>query len=262
MAKTASNSTIQPLTEWWDEMGVDIDSALVDTMLAQATKTNVAAQQSARNAPSPPQKRTRTPKNLVLEAQEISAECATIDEIKQALEAFSGSPLKTGAVKTVVCAGVANAPLMVIGEGPGADEDRLGEPFVGRAGQLLDKMLGAINHSRESNAFITNVNFWRPPNNRNPSSEEVAVCLPFVNRMIELVKPKLVVTAGGVPTSELLGKSGIMRLRGQVQDFQTPSGYAVPIIPILHPSYLLRRPQDKSRAWRDLLVIEDTLARL
>ena len=153
--------------------------------------------------------------------------------------------------------GIFGADLMVIGEGPGAEEDRRGLPFVGKAGQLLDKMLAAIHRSRADNAMITNVNYWRPPGNRNPEAEELAVCRPFVDRMVELAQPKLIIAAGGVPTKSLLRSSdGIMRLRGTEHVFSTPGGASVPLIPILHPAYLLRRPQDKSRAWRDLLLVE------
>jgi DNA polymerase len=155
------------------------------------------------------------------------------------------------------------ASLMVIGEGPGAEEDRRGLPFVGKAGQLLDKMLAAIGRSRAENAFITNVNYWRPPGNRNPETDELAVCRPFVDRMIELTAPKLIIAAGGVPAVSLLAsKDGIMKLRGNEYAYATPAGFQVPIIPVLHPAYLLRRPQDKSRAWRDLMLIEKRLAEL
>ena len=152
---------------------------------------------------------------------------------------------------------------MVIGEGPGAEEDRRGLPFVGKAGQLLDRMLAAINRTRTENAFITNVNYWRPPGNRNPEEDELAICRPFVDRMVELAKPKLILAAGGVPAKALLNTSnGIMRLRGTEHVFKTPGGFSAPLIPILHPAYLLRRPQDKSRAWRDLLLAEKRLEEL
>jgi DNA polymerase len=134
---------------------------------------------------------------------------------------------------------------------------------VGKAGQLLDRMLAAIERRRETNAFITNVNYWRPPGNRNPDQEELDVCRPFVDRMMELTKPKLIVAAGGVPAKALLDtQDGIMRLRGSEHMFTTAGGYSVPLIPLLHPAYLLRRPQEKSRAWRDLLLVEKRLGEL
>ena len=179
------------------------------------------------------------------------------------IESFEGSPLKAAAHSTVVCDGTEGASLMVIGEGPGAEEDRRGLPFVGKAGQLLDRMLAAIERTRETNAFITNVNYWRPPGNRNPDQEELDVCRPFVDRMIELNQPKLIVAAGGVPAKALLDtQDGIMRLRGSEHVFTTAGGYSVPLIPLLHPAYLLRRPQEKSRAWRDLQLVEQRLGEL
>ena len=158
---------------------------------------------------------------------------------------------------------VVGAHRVLIGEGPGGDEDRVGKPFVGKAGQLLDKMLAAIGRSRTENALITNVNYWRPPGNRNPELDELAVCRPFVDRMIEIARPKLIVAAGGVPAVSLLNsRDGIMKLRGNEYGYATPGGYTVPLIPMLHPAYLLRRPQDKSRAWRDMLLIEKRLGEL
>lgn len=151
----------------------------------------------------------------------------------------------------------------MIGEGPGAQEDRQGKPFVGKAGQLLDKMLAAIGRNRAENALITNVNYWRPPGNRSPEADELAVCRPFVDRFIEVSRPRLIVAAGGIPAVSLLGsREGIMKLRGNEYCYTTPGGYRVPLIPMLHPAYLLRRPQDKSRAWRDLLLIEKRLGEL
>ena len=121
-------------------------------------------------------------------------------------------------------------------------------------------MLAAINASRETNTFITNVNFWRPPGNRNPEQEELDVCRPFVDRLVELNQPKIIIATGGVAAKTLLQtKTGIMRLRGSEHTFETPGGASIPMIPTLHPAYLLRRPQDKSRAWRDLLLVEQRL---
>ena len=151
---------------------------------------------------------------------------------------------------------------MVIGEGAGGTEDRVGLPFVGKAGQLLDRMLAAIALDRKTNTFITNVTYWRPPGNRNPEADELAVCRPFVDRMIELNAPKLIIAAGGVSAKTLLNtKTGIMKLRGAWVDYTTPGGFTAPIMPTFHPAYLLRRSQDKSRAWRDLLEIQARLAK-
>ena len=148
---------------------------------------------------------------------------------------------------------------MIIGEGPGRDEDLKGFPFVGKSGQLLDKMFAAIGYRRTENLYITNVNYWRPPGNRNPTPEEVALCAPFVERHIELIAPKLIVATGAVAARALLATSdGIMRLRGRQLTYQR-GNLKIPLIPTMHPAYLLRRPQDKAKAWQDLLLIEHVL---
>ena len=150
---------------------------------------------------------------------------------------------------------------MVIGEAPGAEEDRLGRPFVGRSGQLLDRMLAAIGFDRRENAYITNVLFWRPPGNRKPTADEIAACLPFVWRQIALVAPAAVVMCGGTATSALLGRAeGIMRLRGRWFELTGPGlDRPVPALATYHPSFLLRAPARKGEAWRDLLALQSKL---
>lgn len=259
MPVVTSTDAIRSLTDWWEEMGVDVDESQVSAFLKAAEQAEAPPPQQAQ--PSTPSR--RKPKNWVEEARSLAAGCETLEQLKAAIESFDGSPLKAAAQNTVVYDGTPGASLMVIGEGPGAEEDRRGLPFVGKAGQLLDRMLAAINRDRASNAFITNVNYWRPPGNRNPEPEELEVCRPFVERMIELGKPKMIVAAGGVPASSLLETpNGIMKLRGTEHVFTTAGGYSVPLIPLLHPAYLLRRPQEKSRAWRDLLLVEKRLQEL
>ena len=156
--------------------------------------------------------------------------------------------------------GARSGPWMFIGEGPGADEDRIGRPFVGRAGQLLDRMLAAIQLDRES-VHITNVVYWRPPGNRTPTTAEIASCLPFVLRHIALVHPKILVLAGGTATGALLpGGQGITRLRGRWFDLEIPGlTEPVPTLPMFHPSFLLRTPERKREAWRDLLALRARL---
>ena len=224
-----------------------------------------ANQKPASSAP-PAQPRKRASKakvDWVDEARRLANAASDLPALKTAIEAFDGCALKRDAESTVVFDGTPGAPVMVIGEGPGAEEDRQALPFVGKAGQLLDRMLAAIGLSRATNTLITNVNYWRPPNNRNPEADELAVCRPFVDRMIELNHPKLIITAGGVPSVSLLGaKTGIMRLRGQEALYETPGGWRGPLVPILHPAFLLRRPQEKALAWRDLQMIEARLQAL
>jgi uracil-DNA glycosylase len=265
MPTPASREPIRALTEWWSAMGVRVDGALVDALMSAAAEPErPALEQAAAPPPTPPVSRRAAPVTEWSERARSLARAATsLDALADAIRAFEGSPLKASCEQAVVCDGVLGASLMVIGEGPGAEEDRRGLPFVGRAGQLLDRMLAAIGRVRTENAFITNVNYWRPPGNRNPEADELAVCRPFVDRMIELARPKLIVAAGGVPAAALLAsRDGIMKLRGNEYAFATPDGFAARLIPILHPAYLLRRPQDKSRAWRDLLLIEKRLAEL
>ncbi len=263
MPDAASREPIAALADWWEAMGVSVDTNLVEAYLAAAPaiaahKTTPAVQ-PARKSP----RARSTPVSRAQEASQLAGACATLDALAAAIRAFEGSPLRAGSEQAVVFDGVPGASLMVIGEGPGAEEDRRGLPFVGKAGQLLDRMLAAIGRSRETNAFITNVNYWRPPGNRNPEPDELAICRPFVDRMIALARPKLIVAAGGVPASALLGRpDGIMKLRGTEYVFHGPDGLNIPLIPILHPAYLLRRPEQKSRAWRDLLLIEQRLVGL
>lgn len=150
---------------------------------------------------------------------------------------------------------------MVIGEAPGADEDRQGLPFVGPSGKLLDRMLASIGLSRESNAYITNIVPWRPPGNRNPNAAEIAVCLPFLEKHIALVRPKLILALGGSSAATLLGATqGIGALRGKPWEHSNRFlGQPVPLLATFHPAYLLRQPGQKRLAWRDLLLARSLL---
>lgn len=198
---------------------------------------------------------------MTADAQKLAESCQTLDDLEQALRNFDACPLKRTATNTVFADGNPKARLMVVGEAPGADEDRLGRPFAGEAGHLLDKMLAAIGHSRE-NTYITNVINWRPPGNRDPSEDEIAMCLPFIRRHIELVNPEVLFCIGGVSANTLLEKrQGIARIRGRWADYKSP-GLQRPIscIASFHPSYLLRSPAHKALAWNDLLSIKARLS--
>jgi len=277
MPQNASAVALKALTEWWEEMGVDVDAALIKASMganqaaASAQKQPEAPETAVPATKAQPQtprangrrKKSKSLEDWIADAKALADSADNLPALKAAIESYEGSPLKPLCENTVVYDGAVDAAIMVIGEGPGPQEDRLKLPFVGPAGQLLDKMLAAIKLDRKTNTFITNVNYWRPPGNRNPEADELAVCRPFVDRMIDLAKPKLLIAAGGVPAKSLLNtKTGIMRLRGTESVFTTPTGTSVPIIPMLHPAYLLRRPQDKSRAWRDLLMVQARLAEL
>lgn len=195
-------------------------------------------------------------------AREIANACTTIAELEAAVRAFDGCSLKKTATKTVFADGNPAASVMVIGEAPGAQEDRQGIPFCGDSGQLLDKMLAAIGLTRAENVYISNMLFWRPPGNRTPSTEEINICLPFVEKHIALVSPKVLILAGGVATHALLNnEQSISRLRGKWYEYQNEY-LSSPIKTALlyHPSYLLRQPQFKKQAWQDLLMIKAGMA--
>lgn len=194
-------------------------------------------------------------------AQSLASAATTLEELKTALEGFDGCALKKNCQNTVFADGNPASRIMFIGEAPGAEEDRRGLPFVGRAGQLLDKMLAAIELDRSS-AYITNVMNWRPPQNRDPSPEEAAMCLPFLRRHIELVNPGIIVLLGAVAARHVLGFSeGIMRLRGRWLEYRV-GNVMVPVIATLHPAYLLRQPAHKKLAWRDLQAAENKIQTL
>ncbi len=192
-------------------------------------------------------------------ARTAAATCATYDELNAAVAAFDGCGLKQGARNTVFADGAPGARLLIIGEAPGRDEDRIGKPFVGRAGQLLDRMLASIGRSRETDTLISNVVYWRPPGNRAPTQIEIAICRPFVEKLITITQPKAIMLAGGVPTQALLGVTGIMRSRGQWRDIELDSGETFAALPVFHPAFLLRQPAQKRLAWRDLLALKARL---
>jgi DNA polymerase len=166
-----------------------------------------------------------------------------------------------GARQSVFARGAPDAPLMLIGEGPGQEEDERGAPFVGRAGQLLDRMLAAAGLT--DRVFITNTVFWRPPGNRTPSLAEQQTCAPFLERAIELVAPRLIMLVGAAATKSVLGvDEGILSLRGRWFEWRArDGGMEIPALPTLHPAFLLRQPAAKKKAWHDLLTLVERLDR-
>ncbi|MCK5574487.1 MAG: uracil-DNA glycosylase [Sphingomonadales bacterium] len=183
----------------------------------------------------------------------------TIDELHDALKAFEGCSLKRTANTTVFADGNPDADVMIIGEAPGADEDRAGTPFVGESGELLDRMLKATGWSREKDVYITNVVPWRPLGNRNPNAQEIALCLPFLIRHIELAKPKILILLGSVSAQSVLEvKEGITKVRGKWHDYKN-GDETIQAMAMFHPSYLLRQPRQKALAWQDLLEIKSHL---
>jgi DNA polymerase len=195
----------------------------------------------------------------VAAARQRAREAATLDELREQMAAFEGCNLRFTAKNLVFADGNPQADLMLVGEAPGRDEDLEGLPFVGRSGQLLDRMLSAIGRDRGS-VYIANVIPWRPPGNRTPTPQETEICRPFIERQIELVKPKLLVTLGGPSAKTLLDvKEGVLRSRGSWKAHVTQSGLSIPAMPTLHPAYLLRNPAHKKLAWRDFLEVKARL---
>lgn len=192
-------------------------------------------------------------------AREICLKAQTLDDLKAMMETFEGCSLKFSANSTVFGYGNPNAELMLIGEAPGASEDMQGEPFIGRSGQLLTKMLQAIGIRRED-CFITNVLPWRPPGNRTPTDSEVAVCLPFLKRQIELVNPKCIFLLGGSAANAILNNAvSISKIRGSFIDYTTDSGTVIPTLAGFHPAYLLKSAHQKAKAWGDFMRLQRKL---
>lgn len=199
-----------------------------------------------------------TPSVAMATARELADRANSLAELEAAVRGFEGCAIKKTASRTVFADGNPCARVMIIGEAPGAQEDVQGIPFCGPSGQLLDLMLASIGLDRER-VYITNTVFWRPPGNRQPSTEEIQTCLPFVEKHIALVKPALLVLSGGTATGALLRQdSSISRLRGKRYDYRNAYMAApVPALVTFHPSYLLRTPAQKRLAWHDLLMIRD-----
>jgi DNA polymerase len=195
------------------------------------------------------------------EARALAAGATTLDELKSILSAYEGCGLKARATRLVFADGNPESEIMLVGEAPGAEEDRQGKPFVGRSGQLLDRMLAAIGLDRTT-VYIANTVPWRPPGNRTPTPEEIALCLPFLTRQVELVAPKILVTLGGPAMQTVFGTSaGILKSRGQWRDLAV-GAHGLKAIATLHPAYLLRQPLQKHHAWRDMLSIKAMMGEL
>jgi DNA polymerase len=199
----------------------------------------------------------------VARASELAAAAKDLESLTAAIADFEGCPLRSegAASQAVVYRGDPGAPVLIIGEGPGAEEDLAGQPFVGRAGKLLDRMLSAAG--LQDRVLITNTVFWCPPGNRTPTPAEQAVCAPFVERIVALVRPRMLLLVGGASTKAMLKREeGILTLRGRWIDWTSPDGaIQVPALPTLHPAFLLRQPGAKKHAWRDLLSLTERLDR-
>jgi DNA polymerase len=198
-----------------------------------------------------------SPDAAVMAAREAARNAQTLEALRDILGGFDGCGLKASASRLVFADGIAPARLMFVGEAPGAEEDKQGLPFVGRSGQLLDRMLKAIGLDR-SKVYIANIVPWRPPGNRTPTPVETQICLPFIQRQIELCDPDILVTVGQPSTGALLGIQGITKNRGRWFPYHTGTR-EIRAMPMLHPAYLLRTPIAKRQAWRDMLAIKKAL---
>ena len=276
-AVSLPHEDLAALLKWYVDHGLDetIGEEAIDRFAAlpppaatppPITPPRTAAPTPIRAPAPPPAVRAPVPlesPQLVEDARELALRCTTIAELEEAVRAFEGCALKRTAKTTVFADGVPGAPVMIVGEAPGADEDRLGKPFVGVSGQLLDRMFDAIGMGRQRDLYITNILFWRPPGNRTPTLAEQAICLAFTRRHVELSKPKVLVLAGGTAAKAMLDTTeGIMRLRGKWTTLQLDDGTEVSTMPTFHPAYLLRTPASKRQSWLDLLAIDQKLEEL
>ncbi len=243
--------------DWYRAVGVDF--ALMDEPVDR-----FAASVPPRMAPKPAEPVAAPAQTSLLaadpaETRALAAAADTLDALRQVMDAYEGCVLKKRATQLCFADGNPEARIMLVGEGPGEQEDLQGKPFVGPAGQLLDRMLAAIGLDR-SKVYIANMVPWRPPGNRDPSPEELAQCAPFLVRQVELVRPEILVTLGNVPTKALFQTaSGITRMRGQWRELDVGQ-HKVKAMATLHPAYLLRTPASKALAWRDMVSLSQAVA--
>jgi DNA polymerase len=262
-----TNAAAESLLAFWAEAGVDamLLDAPVDRIAAGriAPPRPAARPQAAAPAAAPARPAGPDVSPIVEQARALAAAAGDLEALAAAIAAFDGCPLKTAgaASQSVFFRGDPAAPVVVVGEGPGQEEDRQGKPFVGRAGQLLDKMLAAAGLSER--VFITNTVFWRPPGNRDPSPAEQAVCRPFLERAIALAQPKMLLLVGAPSAKSMLNtEQGILSLRGRWHEWRSSDGATeLPALPTLHPAFLLRQPAAKKRAWADMLTLAERLDR-
>ncbi len=250
--------------DWYRAAGVDI-------AVGEEPVDRFAQRPPQRVTPPPPVTGQATPERPAAEtpllggdpseARSLAASAKSLEELQAILGAYDGCGLKLRATQLVFADGNPEADIMLIGEAPGAEEDRQGKPFVGKSGQLLDRMLGAIGLDR-SKVYIANTVPWRPPGNRTPTPEEMALCLPFLHRQVELVAPKLVMTLGGPAMQTVFSTTnGIIKMRGKWSEV-TIGNHRTDAIPTLHPAYLLRNPAAKQQAWRDMRSLKMKMAAL
>lgn len=266
-AERTEREVAESLLAFWADGGVDamlldapVDRIDAGRILPPARPAGLVATAPSRPRSAPP---TADITTALAQARSLAAEANDLEALDAAIAGFEGCALRRegAATQAVVRRGRADAPLMVIGEAPGADEDAQGQPFVGRAGKLLDKMLAAAGLSEQ--VLITNTVFWRPPGNRTPSAAEQAVCAPFLERIITLTRPHALLLVGGAAAKALLKEDqGILALRGRWFAWRGADGrLETPALPTLHPAFLLRQPAAKKQVWSDLLSLTERLDR-
>jgi DNA polymerase len=269
-------ATLADILAFHADAGVDcaLDEEAHDRFMAAAASVGVPAASAGaaptrpglqRGAAAPPEPARPALAGAAMSADEaagsasvLAGRARTLDELRAAMEAFEGCALKATAKNLCFADGQPGARIMLVGEAPGADEDRQGLPFVGVSGQLLDRMLAAIGLDRRQHVYIANIVPWRPPGNRTPTTQEMMVCKPFILRQIALSAPDILVTLGGPAAQALLGLTGIMASRGKWRSFEL-EGRTIPALPTLHPAYLLRNPIAKRQAWADLRALRRAL---
>ena len=252
---------------WQYDLGVEdvvLDAPLNRYGLGEAARIPQRAETSlaqppGRPAPTPPAEVVTPAVDAVAAAREAAGRAGSLEALRDAMAAFDHCDLKKGARNLVFADGNPSARVLILGEAPGRDEDMAGRPFVGAAGQLLDRMFAAIGLSRSSPdgqaaLYITNVMPWRPPGNRDPEPGEIAMMVPFVERHIALVDPDVIVVMGNTPLAALTGQRGILKARGT-----WANALGKPLLPMTHPAYLLRNPIAKREAWADLLALQARL---
>ncbi|KPF89367.1 DNA polymerase [Rhodopseudomonas sp. AAP120] len=266
--------SLRQLLAFYLDAGVDCAlndepvNRLLDEEIAAPVQTEPreapAREESRRAQPSPAPRLGATPPSpeaAIVSAREAAATAPTLDALRALMEQFDGCALRATATRLVFADGNPQARLMLVGEAPGRDEDIEGRPFVGRSGKLLDLMLAAIGLDR-SKVYIANVIPWRPPGNRTPTPQEIQICLPFIQRQVELVNPDIVMTLGNPATQTLLQtREGIMKSRGRWTDYNTGTR-TIRAIATFHPAYLLRSPAYKRMTWMDLRAVAQALEAL
>ena len=248
-----NSAQAESLLAFWRDAGVDAcfgDAPVDRTHVAPPPAVKAVTKATASVTP------VAAAGDALSDARRLAAGAGSLEALGEAIAAFEGCPLRSmGASQAVFCRGNPEGDVLIIGEGPGAEEDARGQPFIGKAGKLLDRMLAEAG--LEGRVFITNTVFWRPPGNRTPTPAEQAVCAPFIERTFALLKPKAVLLLGAAAARSVLATDeGIMRMRGQWREWRLAEGaVSAPALPTLHPAFLLRQPVAKREVWADLLSL-------